>query len=70
MERCLPHLTVLDYSALDVAQKNIQDQLQVKDQQIQELMQSKKEMEILLNEPRKFIDMLEEGISHPIIKEK
>lgn len=40
----------------------IQVQMVEKDKQIHELMEFKKHMQVLLNEPRKFINMLEDGM--------
>ncbi len=62
LQKCMPSLTILDYTAIDKVQKNIQDELHVKDKQIQELMQFKQEIQVMLNEPEKFIDMLQEGM--------
>jgi integrase len=60
LQKCMYSLTVLDYTALDTQQKNIQSELAVKDKQIHELMQFKKEMEVLLSNPKKFGEMLQE----------
>ena len=63
--KCMHSLTVLDYTELDTHQKNIQSELKVKDKQIQELMQFKKEMQeayeeinALLKSPEKLSEML------------
>ena len=67
--RCMPNLTVLDYSSLDAQQKNIQAELQVKDKQIHELTRRLDEQahrldmqEAWLRNPEQFIEMRNEAI--------
>lgn len=63
--KAMDHLTINDENRLrrkvQEQDHTIQVQMAEKDQQIQELMDWKDKMEILLNEPDKFIQMLQEG---------
>jgi integrase len=74
-KRCMPYLTVLDYTLLDTQQKNIQAELQAKDKEIQQLRRSHalttqrlEELEVrqrkydaLFSDSEQLIEMLREG---------
>jgi integrase len=45
LEKCMPHLTILDYTALDTRSKNIETALKEKDKAIQQLTKQMRDME-------------------------
>ncbi|MPZ08549.1 MAG: hypothetical protein GEU26_19435 [Nitrososphaeraceae archaeon] len=61
LQRCMPSLTILDYTAIDTRSKNIETELRKRDQEINSLLQWKNEIQTLLSNPDKFAKMLTEN---------
>lgn len=68
LEKCLPYLTILDYSSLDKRSKNIEVALKEKDKAIQqltiqmkEMQEHQNEMRALLRNPKKLREMIQEN---------
>ncbi|MGA7367954.1 MAG: tyrosine-type recombinase/integrase [Nitrososphaeraceae archaeon] len=71
-ERCMPNLTVLDYTLLDTQQKNIQAKLEVKDKQIEELRkadsQKEKQIEEMIQKQKQFEQLIQSLIDSGQLK--
>lgn len=59
--KCMNALTILDYTAIDTRSKNIEIAMKERDQEIAILNRSVKELQVLLQEPEKFIRMRDEA---------
>ena len=74
LQKCMHYLTVLDYTALDTRQKNIQSELVVKDKQIQELKQldsqKGKQIEDMIRKQEQFEHLIQSLIDSGQLKPK
>lgn len=66
-KKCMPYLTILDYTKLDTRSKNIEVALKEKDKAIQlltkqmaEMQHSQEEMRVLLRNPKKLKEMIQQ----------